>query len=194
MLTQWAVKYDDAFSNVKCPMPDLDLATAHDLIEGDAFIIRPVTHDDVEDFFRLTRTPNALSPVPFEVMTTRDAAWLTLMQYLAKASHHKALAVMDRRGKLQGVIYVTIDPRDRKAILSWLFHPILDQAGNALQLFISSVADLWSRRLDVLVMLGEATTAELLINLGFRKEATLKAYIFRNHEYHDVWLFTRLVA
>jgi RimJ/RimL family protein N-acetyltransferase len=174
-------------------MPDLDLAATNELIEDDTFIIRPVTPDDVEDFFRLTRTRNALSPVPFEVMPSRDAAWMALMQYLAKSSHYKAWAAMDKRGRLEGIIYLTLDVKDRKALLSWLFQPVLDRVASALRLFIASTSGPWSRRLEVMVTPGESASAGILLDLGFKKEATLMSYIFRNQDYHDVWLFTRLV-
>lgn len=173
-------------------MPDLNLAKTQDLIEGQNFFIRPVTHEDVEEYYALTRTPKALSPVPFEVMPSREAAWLYLGRYLGRAAGHSAFAVMSKTGRLHGVLYLTIDDHDRKANLSWLFKPVIDLMMEAIELFLSSSSEGWSRRIEAVVEPGRTDAAGMLLKLGFRKEATLKSYIFRKGNYHDVWLFSLL--
>jgi RimJ/RimL family protein N-acetyltransferase len=173
-------------------MPESDLAASHELIEGDGLIIRPCTHEDIEDYYALTRSSKAISPMPYPVMSSRDAAWLHLAPLLSRKSHRKVYIAMDHSGRLIGVIYLTIDGPNRRSVINWLFKPILDQTAKALRLFLTALRSDWSRRLEIMVEPGRLEAAHLVIDLGFQKEANLKGYVFENGGYHDVWLFCRL--
>jgi len=162
------------------------------LIENDRLIIRPITHEDVDDYYHLTRTTKTLSPLPFDSLDSRHMVWKTLARFMSPISECRAFAVMDKRGKLQGVIFITVDDVDRKTSLSWMFRPILDQVVRAIELFLGSLNGASCGRIEILIHPAHMEAAELAMNLDFQKEANLPSHIFRNGKYHDVWLFSRM--
>lgn len=172
-------------------MSDLSLTGTTELIESDRLIVRPISREDVEDYYNLTNS-RPLTPTPLQAMKSRDMAWQYLARFFSKSEHFGQVA-MDRSGKLLGVIFTSVDSVDRRATLSWVFRPIVDEALSALDLLLNSVTEDWGRRLEVAIQPSQSACLNIAVSLGFSKEANLKRYIYRNGKYHDVWLFVRML-
>lgn len=47
-------------------------------------------------------------------------------------------------------------------------------------------------RIEAMVMVGNSASAKVLEKVGFKKEGTLREYIFTKGKYHDYWIYSLL--